>query len=345
MRSSRRQRASLTLLALFVSLLSVSAEAQQQLQFNVAVTGGTAPVTVTVHENPLAPHGSTLLAVHGFTETAALWVPLKTALFAHPVAKHAIKRVIALDLPGHGLSPIPTLTSGLFGNLSIHDNVAVVIQVIDALRAQNLGPRVVVGHSMGGLAIQAAQEKLLSAGSSLAKRGVFSAILLAPVPVANITAWTPAGGTLPASYYRFDNGTYIVLDAQGALFGGGFSTTASTPGAPVIPPAAFGLNFAGQIGAEPQVTAGQLVGVIPNLPRPSARAGAFALRHGTLLTVVGFSEDILTPAALQPALYEHLLGRPGYLYQEIVAPDAVHSMVFLNPQTMLDQLFDLDRLL
>jgi pimeloyl-ACP methyl ester carboxylesterase len=337
----RTKRLALTLVVLLLTLGVGAAEAQQQIQLNVAVTGGLAPVTLSVHENPAAACGSTVLAVHGFTETAAMWEPLTSALFAHPVTKHVVKRVIALDLPGHGLSPIPTLATGLFGNLSIYDNVAVVLQVIDALRAQGLGPRTVMGHSMGGLAIQAAQERLLSTGSSLAKHGVFSAILLAPVPVANISAWTAAGGSLPESYYRFDNGTYIVLDEQGALFGGGFSTTASTPGAPVITPAAFGLDFTGQIGAEPQVTAGQLVGAIPQLPRPSARAGAFSLRNGTVLTVVGFSEDILTPAALQPALYQHLLGRPGFLYHEIVAPDAVHSMVIINPTGILDQLFDL----
>ena len=55
--------------------------------------------------------------------------------------------------------------------------------------------------------------------------------------------------------------------------------------------------------------------------------------------MVGFSEDILTPAAVQPALYEHLLGRRGLMYQEIVAPDAVHSMFLTNPKGMLDQLF------
>ena len=131
-----------------------------------------------------------------------------------------------------------------------------------------------------------------------------------------------------------------MLNRSAALFGGGFSTTASTPTMPVIVPAAFALDFTGLIGAEPIVTAGQLVGSIPNLPRPSARQGAFALRNGTLLTVIGFSEDILTPAALQPSLYEHLLGRRGLMYQEVVAPDAVHSMFITNPQGMLDQLFN-----
>lgn len=338
---SRQNRLLLTVMMLIVSLFAGAAQAQQTIQFNVAVTGGTAPVKVTVYENAQAPNGTTVLAVHGFTETAKMWVPLKSAVFAHPVAKRLVKRFIALDLPGHGLSPLPTLTApASFGTLTINDNVAVVIQVIDGLRAQNLGPRVLVGHSMGGLAVQAVQEKLLSTGSSLAKKGVVKATLFAPVPVANITAWTPASSTIPDSYYRFDNGTYILIDNQGALFGGGFSTRASTPTAPVITPAAFALDFTGQIGAEPQYTAGQLVGAIPGLPRPSARQGAFALKNGTLLTVVGFSQDILCPVEVEEPLYEHLLGRQGLLYQEVVAADAVHSMVITNPTGVLAQLWD-----
>jgi pimeloyl-ACP methyl ester carboxylesterase len=338
---SRTNRLLLTTLMLVVSLLAGVAEAQQTIQFNVQVTGGTAPVKVTVYDNPSAPHGSTVLAVHGFTETALMWAPLKSALFAHSVTKKLIKRIVALDLPGHGNSPIPTLASGLFGNLSIYDNVAVVIQVIDALRSQGIGPRVVMGHSMGGLALQAVQENLLSTGSSLAKHGVLGAILVAPVPVANITAWAPAAATIPDVYYHHDNGDYILLDAAASLFGGGFSTTASTPTAPVVTPAAFALDFTGMIGAEPLVTTAQLVGAIPTLPRPSARAGAFALKNGTVLTVIGFSEDILCPAALQQPLYEHLLGRPGFLYQEVVAPDAVHAMVISNPTGMLTQILDI----
>lgn len=336
-----------SVLTLLASLAVSQVEAQQNIQLNVNVTGGVAPVNVTVYENPNAgPLAATVLAVHGFTETAAMWVPLKDALFAHPATKKRVKRLIALDLPGHGKSPIPTLASGLFGNLTIYDNVSVVLQTIDNLRSRGIGPRIVIGHSMGGLTIAAAQEQLLASGSKLSAKGVYRAILFAPVPVANIAGWAPSSSPLPESYYRFDNGTYIVLDAVGAIGGGGFSTRASLPGAPVITPAAFTLNFANLIGAEPQLTAGQLVGAIPGLPRPSARQGAFApLQHGTLLTVVGFSEDILTPVSVQPALYEHLIGRRGLLYQEVVAPDAVHSMVITNPSGVLDQLFGWDDLL
>jgi pimeloyl-ACP methyl ester carboxylesterase len=340
-----KSRAVLVLVLVLASgLLANAVSAQQTISFDAAVSGGIAPVSVTVYENPSASsRGANVLAVHGFTETAAMWEPLANELFSRPGTDRVIRRVIALDLPGHGQSPIPTLAAGLFGNLSIYDNVGVVIQTIDFLRTQGLGARVIMGHSMGGLAIQSAQEQLLAGGSSLAKHGVYGAILLAPVPVANVS-WTPAASALPPQYLRFDNGTYIVLDAVGALFGGGFSTTASTSTMPVVTPAAFALDFTDLIGAEPIVTAGQLVGSIPNLPRPSARAGAFAVRNGTVLTVIGFSEDILTPASVQPGLYEHLLGRRGFLYEEVVAPDAVHSMVITNPEGLLDQVLAFDDL-
>ena len=103
----RTKQLCLTLVVLLFTLGSGAAAAQQQIQLNVAVTGGIAPVTLSVRENSQAPFGSTVLAVHGFTETAKMWDPLASALFAHPVAKHLVKRVIAVDLPGHGLSPIP----------------------------------------------------------------------------------------------------------------------------------------------------------------------------------------------------------------------------------------------
>ncbi len=335
-----RTRAVAAIVATLLTLVvSAHAAAQDTIEFDAAVAGGTATVSLTVHENPVqTPWGRTVLAVHGFTETAAMWEPLAEALFEHVATRYRINRVIALDLPGHGNSPIPplgTLGEGRdFGTLTIYDNVAVVIQAIGFLDTQGIGPRTVVGHSMGGLAVQSAQETLLSSGSSLADLGVTRAVLLAPVPVAEITEWTAAGGELPAEYYRFDNGTYIVLDALGAQFGGGFTTLAGE-----VIPEAFALDYSTLIGAEPITTAGQLVGAIPELPRPSAQEGAFALRNGTYLTVIGFSEDVLTPAALQPALYQHLLGRNGFGYQEVVAPDAVHAMVITNPAGMLDQLF------
>lgn len=54
-----------------------------------------------------------------------------------------VQRVIAIDMPGHGLSTPPSGLPGgaLFGDLTIEDNAGVVVQAIDALRARGMAPR------------------------------------------------------------------------------------------------------------------------------------------------------------------------------------------------------------
>jgi hypothetical protein len=93
--------------------------------------------------------------------------------------------------------------------------------------------------------------------------------------------------------------------------------------------------MAGYTGWKPLTTTLQLVGQAQGLPRLGAREGAFALWRGTVLSVIGFSEDVLTPAANLDDLYEHLIGRRGILYREIDEPDAVHSMYVSDPQAVV----------
>lgn len=83
----------------------------------------------------------TYVLVHGAFATAASWGPLarELALRGH--------RVVAVDLPGHGLDARDT---GLAG-LSTADDVAAVTAVVR--RAE--GPVVLVGHSRGGLTVTA----------------------------------------------------------------------------------------------------------------------------------------------------------------------------------------------
>jgi len=85
------------------------------------------------------------------------------------------------------------------------------------------------------------------------------------------------------------------------------------------------------VGWEPITTTLQLVGQIPQLPRLSARKGAFAPSRGTLLSVIGFSQDVLTPADDLDDLYVHLIGRSGLLYRRVEGPEAVHSMFQADP--------------
>ena len=311
--------------------------------FDVNVRGGQSEVCAAVFESssPIARRvGATLLAVHGLTETAQTWEPLASAMLADKTLKHLVRRVVAIDLPGHGASEAPTgLPGGVrFGDLTIHDNLSVVIQAIDSLRAQGLGAQVIMGHSMGGLAVQGVQEVLLDQGSSLAKHGVKAAILIAPVPATG-APWTQPPPSNLAPFVVADPalGTYLDIPPAIGRIAGGFTTFAGTqvPNTPSV------AKMADYLGWEPITSALQLVGQIPQLPRPDAREGAFATRNGTVLMVVSFSQDVLTPQVDHDDLYRYLLGRPGLLFRPITTPEAVHNMHITDPVGLLRELRDL----
>jgi pimeloyl-ACP methyl ester carboxylesterase len=281
------------------------------------------------------------------SETGNTFAPLAQAIFAEKRGFN-VKRIIAIDLPGHGESSYPSnLPGGLkFGELTIDDNVSVVIQAIDALRAQHVAPQAIMGHSMGGLAIQAVQQALLAKRSSLLSMGIVSAILLAPVPTHG-QPWTrnPAGGDL-SQFVVADAalGNYVALPPP-VWIASAFSTTAgaTAPNAP-SPQQVSDANY---IGVEPLTTLLQLTEATVPLPtggtlaleRPSVDSGIFSLRHGTRLTVLSFSEDVLVPAADLDDLYRYLTGdKADVLYRPITAADAVHSMFISNPAALLNAL-------
>jgi pimeloyl-ACP methyl ester carboxylesterase len=303
-------------------------------------TSGTATIKAKVYSNPANRGVTTILAVHGLTETASTFGPLASKIFADNVLGYAVKRVIAIDLVGHGDSSNPVSTNGFrFGDMTINDNVSVVIQSIDALRAQQLGPQVILGHSMGGLAIQGVQEALLAQGSSLAKHGVFGAILMAAVPNFN-SAWTqpPPSNVTP---FLVTNdpalGVYLSLPPEVYVQTGGFRLLSTGQVVANVPTAAQ-VVANGWNGREPVITLIQLTSTTGPLVRPGCRQGAFKLQNGTLLSVISFSQDVLTPAVDQNALYVYLNGGSGPLYRPVVAADAVHSMFLSNPAGLITAL-------
>ena len=80
MKSSKMHAWIVLAISLVVSFVATAARADQDITFNATITGGTAPVTVTVPENPKAlPSGATILAVHGFTETGKSWGSVRTS--------------------------------------------------------------------------------------------------------------------------------------------------------------------------------------------------------------------------------------------------------------------------
>jgi pimeloyl-ACP methyl ester carboxylesterase len=328
-----------------VSALSTSLAAAQTTEvcFDVSLRGGASEICADVHTNTAAPAaGSTILAVPGFTETAETWLPLKNALFADSKLKKVVRRVIAIDLPGHGDSEAPVgLPGGKFGDLTINENVSVVIQALDILRAQGLGSRVLMGHSMGGLAVQGAQEALLAGGSSLAQHGVFRAILVAPVPTSSAT-WTrlaPPPDLTPFVVTDAALGTYLDIPGAVAKFGGGFTKLSDGQLVPNTPSDAVMADYTGW---EPITTALQLTDQLaPALPRPPVRQGAFAPIRGTLLTLISFSQDVLTPQMDHKALYEYLIGRQGLLYRPVATPTAVHNMHITEPANVIAAIRDM----
>ena len=323
------------------ALLTSSALADDTFCFDAQMLGGSSEVCADVYENPNAPHffGETILAVHGFTEAAKSWAPLVQAMFADKFHKHTVKRFIAIDLPGRGNSPMPEgLPGGVFGELYDEDFVDIVVQTIVALKQAGMGPQVLMGHSMGGLAVQGVQEQLLSQGSSLAELGVRRAVLLGALPaygavwhqvpfpdfvLALFTQGTPDGPF----------GQYVFFPPAVAQTGPGF-TTLSGELAENIPPVE---EIA--VGAEPLYCTNQ-VNANPDFPpRPYARQGAFSLDKGTLLMVLAFSQDAFVIPSDSEALYDYLTNAPGHLlYRLIDTPQAVHNMYITDPEAVAKSL-------
>jgi len=81
---------------------------------------------------------SNVLLVHGAWHGAWCWASLQQVLDERGIPSHAI------DLPGHGISPLP------LGNL--HSDAAAVVAALESLPPNTL----VVGHSYGGAVISQA---------------------------------------------------------------------------------------------------------------------------------------------------------------------------------------------
>ena len=316
------------------------------ITFEVALRGtGSATIHATVYSNARAGSGTNILAVHGFTTTGFEFGSLAAAIFQDPFLGRAVRRVIAIHLPGHGDSGFPAnLPDGVrFGDLNIDDNVSIVLQAIDALKDQGLAPRALIGHSVGGLDVQAAQEVLLARHSSLAAHGILSAVLLAPIPPHG-QPWhtSPPRGEAPPPVNDPVLGSYFLTTPEVQI--PGFFGTLAGQTIPAAPTPAQ-VVAARYIGPEPLAALLQLVEAPMPLPtggtttvlRPTVRAGAFDLRRGTLLTLVSFSQDTNVHAGDLGSLYEYLTGdRRDRFYRPVVAPDAVHAMLISNPTDLLE---------
>ncbi len=308
--------------------------------------GVTADIRAHVYVNEAADPAScgvekTAMAVYGFAHTAATWGPLAEAMFASPSS--SVCRLVAIDLPGHGASGLPG--GGFpFGVLTLDDYATTMLGALDALAARGITPRSLIAHSQGGMVVQIAQDRLVSAGSSVRGRyGIQEVSLLAPT-MPHTLGWAfadlgIAGGLLQAFLVPADAtlGQHIAIPdfVWPSLFfsrAGDGTLVAEAPDAATV--AASGYN-----APEPVLSALQLVGAPPFASRPVIARGIFAGVRGTRLVVVAFENDQLVRPAEADALFSHLTAdRNGHRFGVVTGPASVHDMFVSSPAELLAQI-------
>ena len=306
--------------------------------------GGIVDIKIDNFENPRKNSGNkTLLAVHGLAHTGATFAPLANELFKK-TGSDKIDRVLALNFPGRNDSGLPS--NKKFGDLTIEDYTAVLLGVLDQLPKQTKIESI-VGHSMGGLIVQTAQNSLRSAGTSLQKEyGIKNVYLLAPSipnPLPWLFADSGAASDIAAILVSFDPslGSYLRLlsndpDEQAGLLGIWltiFFTNSSGEFAPGTPfTTALESNY---VSNEALIMALQLLGS-NGFVRPLVNPGIF---HGSVqkcFCIVTFSEDLAVPGENLLQEYQDLdnflTGNAQSANVVLIdAPDAVHDMYIANP--------------
>ncbi len=312
----------------------------------VSIPGaGLVDIQITNYESPNKNAGNkTLLAVHGLAHTGATFEPLAKELFKK-TGRDKIARVLALNFPGRNGSGLPSNLQ--FGNLTVEDFTAVLLGVLDQL-AKQIRIESIVGHSMGGLIVQTAQNSLRSAGTSLRKEyGIQNVYLLAP-SIPNPLPWLfadsgAASGILEiliSSDPRL--GLYLQLlsndpAVQERLLGiwlTFFFTNSSEEFVAGTPSTtALKSNY---LSNEALIMILQLVGA-NGFMRPSVNPGIFNNKVQKCFRIVVFSEDLAVndENLLQEYrdLDSHLTGKgQSENVVFIDAPDAVHDMYIANPR-------------
>jgi pimeloyl-ACP methyl ester carboxylesterase len=310
--------------------------------------GGIVDIHIDNFENPRKNRGNkTLLAVHGLAHTGATFEPLAKKIFKK-TGSDKIDRVLALNFPGRNGSGLPSNLQ--FGNLTIEDYTAVLLGVLDQLPKQ-INIESIVGHSMGGLIVQTAQNSLRSSGTSLQKEyGIKNVYLLAP-SIPNPLPWLFADSVDDSdiaailSILRSSDpilGDYLQLlssdRAEQAELLGIWLTFFFTnsleefvAGTPFT--TALKLKY---VSNEALIMTLQLLGS-DRFVRPSVNPGIFNKSVQKCFRLITFSEDLRVDGENLLREYQDLgtflTGNARSANVVFIdAPDAVHDMFIVNPR-------------
>ncbi len=329
----------LALIALSPGAAAFAGEPQDLTLEGIAIRPDvSADIHVRVYENTSAPCSSgTVFAIHGANSTAATMGPLAEAIADRPIRGRPVCRVVAMDLPGHGSSSLPT--GALFGELSIDDYAAAVIATIEALRDEGIRPTTIMGHSMGGLVIMATQQRLVDEGSSLwSGLHIDHAILLSPALPASVPwGFRDGGGGAGLAAFAVDDpelGPILALPPE-LMPLVAFSDLEGN--IPENTPTVEEMVAAGYMSVESLTASGGFFGLEGYEPA-DVDAGIFADERRTWLDLIAFEQDTIITTADHVGAFPYLTGKdstePGFLLIE--GADVTHGYPISNPEGLLE---------
>jgi pimeloyl-ACP methyl ester carboxylesterase len=339
-----------TLAALVILACAPHAYAETTVPFLFSVFlpgGGIVDIQLDNYENPTKDAGSkTLLAVHGLGHTGRTFEPLANRLFKKS-GSDEIGRVLALNFPGRNGSGLPS--NKHFGDLTIEDFTAILIGVLDQLHTQRVRIESIVGHSMGGLIVQTAQNRLISTGTSLQKQyGIENVYLLSPSipnPLPWLFADSGAASQIAEILVSPDDpilGTYLQVLSddpvkQAELFGIWLTIFFTNRSGEFVEGTPFTTALeSNYVSNEALIMTRQLLGA-NGFVRPSVNPGIFERKVQKCFRIVTFSEDLDVSGEnlLQEHqdLYRFLTDKPPS--QNVVfveASNAVHDAYITTPK-------------
>jgi pimeloyl-ACP methyl ester carboxylesterase len=330
----------LIVIASISAFMALPAQAAHPLSSDITLPavalrpGVTADLHVRLFTNgDHACHGRVALAVHGMLHTANTWDRFAEALFEDNPAGRKMCRIFALNMPGHGGSGLPDGIS--FGELTIEDYVTALLGTLDRLAELRVRPDTLFGHSLGGLVIQAAQQRLIGQGTNFrGAYGIKNAVLFASaapvqIPLSNYASMAE----IMAPFFTWSPALGYHLAVPDPVWAGMLFT-----------------NFYMQL-VDGAPTAAEVAERGYNAPAPMAVAmgvgltwiapGIFAPEHKTMLQIVTYGHDpaILPNESL--AVYEHLTGDitgAGYALVGCDVPESVHEMHISSPGLLLESI-------
>jgi pimeloyl-ACP methyl ester carboxylesterase len=303
--------------------------------------GVTADLSLTAYSNHHEPClQGTLLAVHGMLHTAAAWEPLAAALLQTRPRILQPCRILALDLPGHGSSSLPS--GALFGELTIDDYVSAVLGTLDRLHQLGIYPDTLVGHSLGGAILVLTQQRLKAADTSLRHAHHVHDVVLLGSAVLNPIAqpqWDSGMALAPIFAFGQESaelGRHVAVPVpfwQAYMF----MNLATPPAMPPTAPTVAEIVDRGYFGPKGSPVALESRAMLEGLvPRPSVDALLFGWHEGTRLTMVAYEQDRVVRADKSLDFYKHLTGdADAERFVVIGGPNAVHDTHIADPALLL----------